>query len=104
MIATTEAPQHWMLIEEDAPIDVPLDTPVLLAWWNDWTGAWEMEVGHAGSERGGWRHGRATHWRPTPPPPATIARKNDDGALLIGGDPAEPRDDSDLSMHDGSDV
>ncbi|GAA0531209.1 hypothetical protein [Pigmentiphaga daeguensis] len=60
----------WMLIEEDAPIDVPLDTAVLLAWWDDWSEEWKIEANYAGSERGGWRHGRATHWMPLPAPPA----------------------------------
>lgn len=60
----------WMLIEEDAPIDVPLDTAVLLAWWDDWSEEWRIEANYAGSKRGGWRHGRATHWMPLPAPPA----------------------------------
>ncbi|GAA0492491.1 hypothetical protein GCM10009097_05230 [Pigmentiphaga daeguensis] len=60
----------WMLIEEDAPIDVPMDTSVLLAWWDDWSEEWKIEANYAGSERGGWRHGRATHWMPLPAPPA----------------------------------
>lgn len=59
----------WMRIEEDAPIDVPLDTDVHLAWWDEWSESWRQEINHAGSERGGWRHGRATHWRPLPAPP-----------------------------------
>ncbi len=62
--------QGWMLIEEDAPVDVPLDTPVLLGWWRHWPEReWVTEAGLAGSVRGGWRHGRATHWRPLPAPP-----------------------------------
>lgn len=60
----------WMLIEEDAPIDVPMDTSVLLAWWDDWSEEWQIEANYAGSDRGGWRHGRATHWMPLPDPPA----------------------------------
>ena len=63
-------PSAWHRIEEDAEVDVPLDTDLLLAWWDEWSGAWEIEANHAGSERGGWRHGRATHWMPLPPPPS----------------------------------
>ena len=65
--------QDWMLIEEDAAVDAPLDTPVLLAWWDDWSAEWKIEVNFAGSERGGWRHGRATHWKPQPKPPTSRA-------------------------------
>lgn len=64
----------WMRIEEDAPVDVPLDTPVLLAWWDEWSSEWKIEVNYAGSERGGWRHGRATHWQPLTAPPIDAAR------------------------------
>ncbi|GAA4322039.1 hypothetical protein GCM10023144_01700 [Pigmentiphaga soli] len=62
---------QWMPIEEDAEVDCPLDTPVLLAWWDEWSGEWKIEANYAGSDRGGWRHGRATHWMPLPAPPAT---------------------------------
>ncbi len=60
----------WTRIEEGAEVDVPLDTDVLLAWWDEWSEQWRIEANHAGSERGGWRHGRATHWMPLPAPPA----------------------------------
>lgn len=60
--------QDWMLIEEDAAVDAPLDTTVLLAWQDG--GEWRIESGWVGSDRGGWRHGRATHWKPLPEPPA----------------------------------
>lgn len=59
--------QDWMLIEEDAAVDAPLDTTVLLAWQDG--GEWRIESGWVGSDRGGWRHGRATHWKPLPKPP-----------------------------------
>lgn len=90
---STRPPDGWMLIEEDAPVNVPLDEPVLLAWRDEWTGKWQMEVNVAVSEYGGWRHGRATHWLPLPDPPSLRSRP-------CGRDPAEPRDDSDI--HDGS--
>jgi len=59
----------WRRIEEDAEVDVPLDTDLLLAWWDEWSEAWKIEANYAGSERGGWRHGRATHWMELPQPP-----------------------------------
>lgn len=92
----------WMLIEEDAPIDAPLDVTVLLAWWDEWSGAWRFETGYAGSERGGWRHGRATHWRPLPAPPVHVSddahaisdamRMTDDGEIREVRAPASRSD------------
>lgn len=68
-------PNGWRCIEEDAEVDVPLDTDLLLAWWDEWSEAWKIEANYAGSERGGWRHGRATHWMPLPAPPSAVQQK-----------------------------
>lgn len=63
-------PRQWIPIEEDAEIDPPLDTPLLLGWWQYPAGhAWVAAADWVGSSRGGWRHGSATHWMPLPPPP-----------------------------------
>ena len=54
----------------DMPLSaIPLDTDVHLAWWDALSESWKQEISYAGSERGGWRHGRATHWRPIPASP-----------------------------------
>lgn len=45
----------------------PKDTNVLMAWRYD--GVWEIKSGWAGSTRGGWLDGQATHWLPLPAPP-----------------------------------
>lgn len=68
-------PSAWHRIEEDAEVDVPLDTDLLLAWWDQWSEAWKIEANYAGSESGGWRHGRATHWMPLPAPPSAAQQK-----------------------------
>jgi len=53
----------WQLVET-----APKDTTVLLAWLYD--GVWEIKSGWAGSTRGGWLDGQATHWQPLPAPPS----------------------------------
>jgi hypothetical protein len=48
----------------------PLDRDVLLGWWRTWPELfWEVTAGPAGSTKGRWLHGQATHWIPLPPPP-----------------------------------
>lgn len=47
----------------------PKDENVLLGWWRDWPERkWECEIELASCTKGGWRHGRATHWQPLPAP------------------------------------
>lgn len=68
----------WILIEEDAKQEVPMETPVLLGWWETWPEMeWVCEAGIAGVDRPGvgWRHGRATHWMPLPSPPVEAQRQ-----------------------------
>lgn len=51
------------------PIETaPRDEVVLMAWL--YRGEWQYEAGLAGSTRGGWLHGQATHWMPLPAPPS----------------------------------
>lgn len=60
-----DAPQ-WQPIET-----APRDVEVLLGWVSTWpTPAWQVAAGLAGSTKGGWIHGNATHWRPLPEQPA----------------------------------
>ena len=56
------------------PIDTaPRDADVLLGWWQDWPERqWECAAGLAGSTKGGWLHGQATHWMPLPAPPEDL--------------------------------
>jgi len=56
-------PSGWREItEEDRP---PNDTDVLMGYWETWPReGWHVECGHYGSTRGGWIHGRVTHWLP----------------------------------------
>lgn len=64
---------HWQPIAT-----APDDTKLLLGWWGTLYGShyeWEQEVGLAKCTRGGWRHGRATHWRPLADPPALNERE-----------------------------
>lgn len=68
----------WTPISMDMPTDAPLDVPLLLAW-KDWDGTLVMEVGLAGSTRGGWRHGQATHWRPLVEFPAELKNSTGEG-------------------------
>lgn len=58
----------WRIITEDEP---PLDVNLLLAYFNEWPSPqWTVESGWAGSTRGGWLHGQATHWMPLPETPS----------------------------------
>lgn len=54
------------------PIETaPRDIELLLGWWRCWPEKmWESASGLAGSTKGGWLHGQATHWQPLPRPPA----------------------------------
>ena len=60
------APQSpWMDIET-----APKDVELLLGWWRSGLERqWECTSGLAGSTKGGWLHGQATHWQPLPAPP-----------------------------------
>lgn len=58
----------WRKIDENTPLDV--DLLLLLAYFNEWPKPqWAVESGWAGSTKGGWRHGQATHWMPLPAAP-----------------------------------
>lgn len=46
----------------------PKDKRVLLGW-EDGFGEWDGAVDFAHCTRGGWLHGRATHWQPFPARP-----------------------------------
>ena len=66
--ADAATPSPWRPISEDN--QPPLDTDVLLGWWDSFPiTTWRVEAGFYGSTRGGWIHGRATHWQPFPPLP-----------------------------------
>jgi len=66
--ADAATPSKWRPISEDN--QPPLDTDVLLGWWDSFPiTTWRVEAGFYGSTRGGWIHGRATHWQPFPPLP-----------------------------------
>ncbi len=59
----TQSP--WMDIET-----APKDVELLLGWWRSGLERkWEYASGLAGSTKGGWLHGQATHWMPIPAPP-----------------------------------
>jgi hypothetical protein len=63
--STTLAQAGWMPIET-----APRDEDLLLGWWQEWPERrWECAAGLAGSTRGGWLHGQATHWQRLPGPP-----------------------------------
>jgi hypothetical protein len=53
------------------PIETaPRDEELLLGWWQKWPELhWEWAAGLAGSTKGGWLHGQATHWQRLPGPP-----------------------------------
>lgn len=60
-----QAAPTWQPIET-----APKDVEILLGWWRDWPERkWEQAVGLAGSTKGGWLHGQATHWMFAPEPP-----------------------------------
>lgn len=68
------APAGWRVItEDDLP---PKDVPVLMGCWESFPrDEWTVELGLYGSTKGGWIHGRMTHWAPADflfeaPPPA----------------------------------
>lgn len=59
------AQSPWMDIET-----APKDVELLLGWWRSGLERkWEYASGLAGSTKGGWLHGQATHWMPIPAPP-----------------------------------
>ena len=50
--------------------DAPLGEEFILGWWDEWPArVWRTTIDLAGSTKGGWRHGQATHYQPLPPPP-----------------------------------
>lgn len=58
----------------------PADIIVLLAWEEVWPEPrWAFEVGVYRSTKGGWIHGRATHWQNLPAPPHAISTKREEG-------------------------
>jgi hypothetical protein len=59
-------------MSEWQPIETaPKDIDLLLGWWREWPErVWESSAGLAGSTKGGWLHGQATHWMPMPTPPS----------------------------------
>lgn len=62
---TAAAKEGWQPIET-----APRDIEVLLGWWTTWPDRqWKMSSDLAGSTKGGWLHGQATHWQPLPEPP-----------------------------------
>lgn len=69
--AVTIAGQRWVLAPGWMPIaTAPMNTELLLGWFREWPErAWQCSAGLAGSTKGGWLHGQATHWQPLPEPP-----------------------------------
>lgn len=64
--ALSDQPDGWQDIAT-----APKGIDVLLGWWRTWPERqWQMVSGLAGSTRGGWLHGQATHWQPPPPSPS----------------------------------
>jgi hypothetical protein len=62
------------ITEDDRP---PNDVEVLMGCWESWPRQqWVVEYGLYGSTKGGWIHGRMTHWLPSSilpvPPLATL--------------------------------
>ena len=58
----------------------PADIIVLLAWEEVWPEPrWAFEVGVYRSTKGGWIHGRATHWQNLPAPPHALSTKREEG-------------------------
>lgn len=70
--AQPQQPAGWKPIET-----APADTDVLLCYFS-WQGEWVYEVGMAHCTRGGWWHGRATHWMPLPPTPGAHPSQQED--------------------------
>lgn len=66
-------PAAWREItEDDRP---PNDEFVLMGCWESWPGdEWVVEYGLYGSTKGGWIHGRMTHWLPSSFLPAAPAK------------------------------
>lgn len=51
------------ITDEDRP---PNDEEVLMGCWENWPSQkWMVEYGLYGSTKGGWIHGRMTHWLPS---------------------------------------
>jgi len=75
-----ERVQWREITEDDRP---PNDTNVIMGCWESWpTRQWVTEIGLYGSTKGGWIHGRMTHWLPLdflPPPPALLHQASDKG-------------------------
>lgn len=64
-VEVLRAAQEWQPIET-----APADVDVLLCWWDEWPqGQWKQDLNLAICTKGGWRHGRATHWMSLPEPP-----------------------------------
>lgn len=60
------------ITEDDRP---PNDEPVLMGCWESWPrNEWVVEYGLYGSTKGGWIHGRMTHWLPANFLPAAPAK------------------------------
>jgi hypothetical protein len=62
--ALSESVSRWREItEDDRP---PNDVEVLMGCWESWPrNQWVVEYGLYGSTKGGWIHGRMTHWLPS---------------------------------------
>lgn len=70
---------EWQPIET-----APKDAEVLLGWWSTWPSlAWQVAAGLAGSKKGGWIHGHATHWQPLPPRPTQARKMSESTNTLI---------------------
>jgi hypothetical protein len=68
-----EPQEAWMPIET-----APRDEELLLGWWQKWPELrWEWASGLAGSTKGGWLHGNATHWQRLPSPPLSRPQRGD---------------------------
>lgn len=57
----------------------PHETPILMAWFDDWQRKWEYKAGlfsHGKRYGNGWsnysEHGYATHWMELPTPPVAL--------------------------------
>lgn len=76
-LAAAPQPGWREITEEDRP---PNDTDVLMGCWQTWPEAiWLVEYGHYGSTKGGWIHGRMTHWLPSSILPAAPAGDAQEG-------------------------
>ena len=75
----------WRKItEEDRP---PNDVNVIMGCWQKWpTEEWIVEYGLYGSTKGGWIHGRMTHWLPSSIIPSSPALASAEPAPATGGE------------------